>query len=137
MIMASRLTISNRPESQALLTEFIQKWAKERGLAAARRAGLERTAREIFQHLVTHAYASGQPGAITLMMEDSGARLRLMFEDDAPPHNPTVFNGPQNSGPNHQASGNSRPKQAPPLVESLIYYRTPDRKNRLVVFLNL
>ena len=50
-------------------------------------------AREIFLHLVAHAYASGQPGSITIIMEERGPRLRLMFEDDAPPHNPTVMNG--------------------------------------------
>jgi anti-sigma regulatory factor (Ser/Thr protein kinase) len=133
--MSSRLTVSNRQENVKVLVDFVQKWGQERGLAAARRDTLEQAVSGIFQHLVSHAYEPEQPGSIAMILEEKGARLRLMFEDDAPAHNPTGFNSLQpdspcsNSGPN--LLGVRR------LADSLIYYRTTDRKNRLVVFLTM
>jgi anti-sigma regulatory factor (Ser/Thr protein kinase) len=125
----SRLTLTNRPENQRLLLDFIQRWAKDRSLLPARLESLELAAGKIFRHLVDHAYQPGEPGSIAVQLEEKGPRLRLMFEDDAkppgldpkgedPPANPPHLNGLQH------------------LAESLIYYRTADRKNRLVVFLN-
>ncbi|MFZ0052642.1 MAG: hypothetical protein WAK96_12785, partial [Desulfobaccales bacterium] len=89
----------------------------------------------IFRHLVDHAYQPGEPGSIAVELEEKGPRLRLMFEDDAVPKN-SPENPPGNPG------GRASPVDAPnlkalePLAESLIYYRTADGKNRLVVFLN-
>ncbi|MCX5891790.1 MAG: hypothetical protein NTW80_02270 [Deltaproteobacteria bacterium] len=58
-----------------------------------------------------------------------------MFEDDARPHNC--------HGEAHCDSEGADPPTNTPhlnalqrLAESLIYYRTADKKNRLVVFLN-
>ncbi len=120
----SRLTMTNRPENLRLLLDFVQKWARDRNLPAARRETLELAAAEIFRHLVEQAYQPGEPGSIAVDLEEKGPRLRLMFEDDArPPSSQETrpaaphFNGLQR------------------LAESLIYYRTADRKNRLVVFL--
>ena len=126
----SRLTLTNRPENLRLLLDFIHKWSRDRSLPPARLDSLELVAGQIFRHLVEHAYQPGEPGSIAVALEEKGPRLRLMFEDDAkppitgnpkaadPPSNPPHLNGLQH------------------LAESLIYYRTADRKNRLVVFLN-
>ena len=126
----SRLTLTNRPENLRLLLDFVQKWSKDRSLPPARVDSLELVAGQIFRHLVEHAYQPGEPGSIAVALEEKGRRLRLMFEDDAkppipgnpkaaePPNNPPHLNGLQH------------------LAESLIYYRTGDKKNRLVVFLN-
>lgn len=126
----ARLTLTNRPENLRLLLDFIQRWASDRSLPPARLDSLELAAGKIFRHLVDHAYQPGEPGSIAVELVEKGPRLRLMFEDDAkpsstgnpktadPPVNPPHLNGLQH------------------LAESLIYYRTADRKNRLVVFLN-
>jgi len=132
---ASSLTLSNRQENLKLLLDFVQKWSEERNLAAARRSSLERAARKLFRHVVSHAYRPGQPGSIAVALEEKGARLRLIFEDDAPPHNPlntlgALPEGADPPGTNHHL------QQLQQLADSLIYYRTPDRKNRLVVFLS-
>ncbi|MCX5889210.1 MAG: ATP-binding protein [Deltaproteobacteria bacterium] len=131
----SRLTLTNRLENLGLLLDYIRKWAADRGLPAGKRVSLESAAAEIFRHLVNHAYQPGEPGSIAVELAEQGPRLRLMFEDDAvPPKSSGKL--PANPGPM------AAPLDAPPLnsfqhlAESLIYYRTADRKNRLVVFLN-
>ncbi len=132
---ASRLTLTNRPENLRLLEAFISQWSKDRGLPAARLRSLELAATRIFRHLVDHAYQPGEPGSIAVELEEKGPRLRLMFEDDAVPKN-SLEKPPGNPG------GMASPVDAlhlnalEHLAESLIYYRTADGKNRLVVFLN-
>ncbi len=134
-MVASRLTLTNRPENLRLLQDFIGQWSKDRGLPAARLRSLELAAQRIFQHLVDHAYQPGEPGSIAVDLEEKGPRLRLMFEDDAVPQN-SPETPPGNPG------GIASPVDTPHLnslqrlAESLIYYRTTDGKNRLVVFLN-
>ncbi len=134
-MVASRLTLTNRPENLRLLQDFIGQWSKDRGLPAARLRSLDLAAQRIFQHLVDHAYQPGEPGSIAVDLEEKGPRLRLMFEDDAVPQN-SPETPPGNPG------GIASPVDAPHLnslqrlAESLIYYRTTDGKNRLVVFLN-
>lgn len=133
--MTSRLTVSNRQESLKVLVDFVQHWSQEHGLAPARRDILERAVSGIFRHLIKYAYAPEQPGSIAVILEEKGPRLRLMFEDDAPPHNPTGFNSLQSNAPSLSPGPNLLSVR--PLADSLIYYRTTDRKNRLVVFLTM
>ena len=134
-MVASRLTLTNRAENLRLLEDFINRWSKDRGLPAARLRSLELAAKRIFQHLVGHAYQPDEPGSIAVELEEKGPRLRLMFEDDAVPKT-SPETSPGNPG------GMASPVDAPHLnslerlAESLIYYRTADGKNRLVVFLN-
>lgn len=133
--MLSRVTLSNREGNYQLLLDFIRKWAQERGLSATRRDGLEQAAEAIFRQLLAEAYRPYQPGSIAVELEEKGARLRLMFEDDAPPYVPTGFTGSQNPGPSAAPGRVLHLNGLQPVAESLIYYRTADRKNRLVVFL--
>ncbi len=133
--MLSRLTISNRQENIKVLVDFARQWGKEHGLSTARRDTLEQAVSGIFRHLVTHAYEPGQPGSIVVLLEEKGPRLRLMFEDDAPPHNPTGFNALIPGAPYQSPKPNLKSTRR--LADSLIYYRTTDRKNRLVVFLTM
>lgn len=135
--MPSRLTLSNRPENLKLLLDFVGKWAQERGLSASRQAALKGVAVEIFRHLVAHAYLPEQPGSITVVLEEKGPRLRLLFEDDAAPHNPTRLDKPTPPESANSSGGTPSLRRVQQLADSLIYYRTPDRKNRLVVFLTL
>jgi len=134
MNMNSRLILSNRRENVNLLLEYVRKWAGDRGLPANRRRSLEKAAKEIFRHLITHAYRPGQPGVIALALEQKGPRLRLMFEDDAAPHNPAGLSSPPAPGDPPQGNCDFY-NGLQQLAESLVYYRTADRKNRLVVFL--
>ena len=85
-MVASRLTLTNRPENLRLLEDFISQWSKDRGLPAARLRSLELAAKRIFRHLVDHAYQPGEPGSIAVELEEKGPRLRLMFGDDAVPN---------------------------------------------------
>ncbi len=126
----NRLTLTNRPENLRLLLDFIQRWAKDRSLAKARLDSLEQAAGKIFQHLVDHAYQPGEPGSIAVEVEEKGPRLRLMFEDDAKPSGLSDPNATDPPVTPPQMNGLAH------LAESLIYYRTADRKNRLVVFLS-
>lgn len=134
-MVASRLTLTNRAENVRLLEDFISQWSRDRGLPAARLRSLELAAKRIFQHLLDYAYQPDEPGSIAVELEEKGPRLRLMFEDDAVPKN-SHETSPGNPG------GMASPVDAPHLnslerlAESLIYYRTADGKNRLVVFLN-
>ena len=131
----SRLLLSNRPENLRLLLDFVQKWARERNLSADRLQSLEVAAGKIFRHLVDYAYQPGEPGSITVALAEKGPRLQLMFEDGA---GPSVL--PESSPGNPKAGEPHNPAPhlngLPRSVESLIYYRTADRKNQLVVFLN-
>jgi anti-sigma regulatory factor (Ser/Thr protein kinase) len=133
--MSSRLMISNRQENIGVLVNFVRQWGQEHGLSAARRDTLEQAVSGIFRHLVSHVYEPEQPGSIAVILEEKGPRLRLMFEDDAPAHNPTGFNSLQPDGPYPNPGSNLLSVR--PLADSLIYYRTTDKKNRLVVFLTM
>jgi Histidine kinase-like ATPase domain len=128
-MMDSRLTLSNRPENLKPLMQYVQKWAEDRGLSMNRRCSLEKAAEDIFRHLVTYAYQPDQPGSIAISLEERGPRLRLMFEDDAAPHNPSSL--PDGSALGACCLDNGLQQ----LAESLVYFRTADRKNRIIVFL--
>lgn len=125
-----RLTLTNRPENLRLLMDFIHRWARDRNLPPARLDSLELAAGKIFRHLLDHAYQPGEPGSIAVSLEEKGPRLRLMFEDDAKP------SGTANPQGAYPPSNQPHLNGLQHLAESLIYYRTADRKNRLVVFLN-
>ncbi len=131
----ARLTLTNRPENLRLLLEFIRKWAKDRGLPPGKITALQTAAREIFRHVVNHAYQPNEPGSIAVELAEKGPRLRLMFEDDSGPQPPP-------GDPLENSAAANPLLDTPPLnslqhlADSLIYYRTADRKNRLVLFLN-
>jgi hypothetical protein len=128
-MMDSRLTLSNRPENLKPLMKYVRKWAEDRGLSMNRRCSLEKAVEDIFRHLVTYAYQPDQPGSIAISLEERGPRRRLMFEDDAAPHNPSSI--PDGSALSACRLDNGLQQ----LAESLVYFRTADRKNRLIVFL--
>ena len=130
-MMDSRLTLSNRLENLKPLIKYVRKWAEDRGLSPNRQCSLEKAAEDIFRHLVTQAYQPDQPGSIAIAMEERGPRLRLMFEDDASPHNSSSLPAPD--GP--AFSGACLDNGLQQLAESLVYFRTADRKNRMIVFL--
>jgi len=135
MTNASRIILSNRQENLSLLLEFIRRWARDRRLSATRQASLEKVAGAIFQHLLSSVYRPGEPGSIAISLQEKEPRLCVLFEDDAPPHDPAdllaVAAPAQCPAPKAP-----HPEGWRHLVESLIYYRTTDRKNRLVVFLS-
>jgi len=133
-MMNSWLTLSNRQENLKLLLDYVRKWAKEHSLPPNRQHSLEKVAEEIFRHLVTHAYRSDQPGSIAISLEEKGPRLQLTFEDDAAPHNPGSLSGLPAPGTPDPASCDLY-NGLQQLAESIVYYRTADRKNRVVVFL--
>lgn len=132
------LALSNRPENLKVLINYVEEWAIDRGLPTDPRSCLEKAVEEIFRHMVIHAYQPDQPGVITISLEQRGTRLNLIFEDDAAFHNPGSLSGlsaidgtiPADRTPNN---GNGLQQ----LAESFVYYRTTDRKNRLVVSLVL
>ena len=132
--MVSRLTLSNRQENLKFLVDFIRRWAKDRNVSPSRRSNLEMVSGEIFRHLVTHAYRPGQPGSIAITLEEKGPRLRLTFEDDAGA--PAGPNLPQDLGPHYPAGGCPHLNGVLQVAESIVYYRTADKKNRLVLFIS-
>jgi len=133
--MVSRLSLSNRPENLKALREFLRNWGKQRGLSRSRLKSLEKAAAEIFQFITNRVYQPGVPGSMTVILEDKGVRLRLVFEDDGPPYDAATLSAlypnadPPPSGPNL-----SRLRE---WSDSLVYYRTADQKNRLVTFYTL
>jgi anti-sigma regulatory factor (Ser/Thr protein kinase) len=127
--MNSWLILSNRRENLSLLRDYVRQWADEHGLPAQRGRTLEKAAEEIFRYLVTSAYQPEQPGSISISLEKRGPRLRLSIEDDAPPHHP----GRPGGLPAPAAATLFDDLQQ--LAESLVYYRTAERKNRMVIFL--
>jgi anti-sigma regulatory factor (Ser/Thr protein kinase) len=133
-MMNSWLTLSNRQENLKLLMDYVRKWAGEHRLPSNRQVSLEKAAEEIFRHLVNHAYRPDQPGSIAVSLDEKGPRLRLTFEDDAAPHHAGSLSGlpaPGNPDPASCLLYNGLQQ----LAESVVYYRTADRKNRMVVFL--
>lgn len=126
-----RLVMSNRPENLELLRDFVGHWSESRGLSPRRRECLEQAAAGIFQHLVGETYGPERHGAISVSLEDQGPRVRLVFEDDAPPFSHAGFN----SLPGTTPSSDAPPTLTAvcPLADSLIYYRTEDHKNRFVL----
>jgi hypothetical protein len=126
-----RLTLSNRPENLEPLLQYVRKWAEDQSLSPNRRFCLEKAVEDIFRHLVTYAYQPDQPGSSAIFLEQRGARLRLMFEDDAAPHNPSSLPAPDGSALNTCRLDNGLQQ----LAESQVYFRTADRKNRMIVFL--
>ena len=130
-MMDPRLTLSNRLENLKPLMKYVQKWAEDRGLSPNRRCSLEKAVEDVFRHLVAYAYQPDQPGSIAVSLEERGPRLRLMFEDDAAPHNSSHPPGPDGLA----LIGCRLDYSLQPLAESLVYFRTADRKNRMIVFL--
>ena len=114
--------------------DYVRNWAGEHRLPPNRQDSLAKAAEEIFHHLVNHAFRPDQPGSIAVGIEEKGPRLRLTFEDDAAPHHASSLSGlpaPGNPDPASCLLYNGLQQ----LAESVVYYRTADRKNRLVVFL--
>jgi anti-sigma regulatory factor (Ser/Thr protein kinase) len=133
--MLNRLTLSNRPENVKPLQEFLRKWGKQRGLARGRVRSLEKAAKEIFQFIITNVYAPGVPGSMAITVEEKGARLRLVFEDDGPPYDAATLDAlSPNALPSSSGLNLSRSKE---WTDSVVYYRTVDHKNRLVTFYTL
>lgn len=135
-MMPSRLTLSNRQENLKLLMDFIRQWARDHRVASSRRSNLELAAEEIFLHLVTRIYRPGQPGSIAVTLEEKGPRLRLIFEDDAAGLTPGGLNLPQPQGAQAPSCNSPYLNGVLKVAESIVYYRTADRKNRLVVFIS-
>ena len=135
MMTTSRITLSNRPENLKLLLDFVGKWSRDRGLSSRRQHNLETAATKIFGHLVSHAYRPGQPDSIVISLEEKGPRLRLIFEDDAAPLPPAGQGGLPAPALPVLGKDLSQLNGLQQLAESLSYYRTSDRKNRLVFFL--
>ena len=133
-MMTSWLTLSNRQENLKLLMDYIRNWSGEHRLPPTRQDSLEKAAEEIFRHLVNHAYRPDQPGSIAVSLEEKGPRLRLTFEDDAAPHHASSLSGlPAPGYPDPASCLLYNGLQQ--LAESVVYYRTADRKNRMVLFL--
>lgn len=132
-MMNSWLTLSNRQENLKLLLDYVRKWAGEHNLPPNRQHSLEKVAEEIFRHLLNHAYRPDQFGSIAVSLEEKGPRLRLTFEDDAASHHDSLSGLPAPSNPDPASYVLYNGLQQ--LAESVVYYRTADRKNRMVVFL--
>jgi hypothetical protein len=130
-MIAPGLTLGNRLENLKPLMNYVRKWAEDRSLSPNRRTSLEKVVVDIFRHLVTYAYQPDQPGSIAISLAERGPRLRLMFEDDAAPHNPSSLPAPDGSALSARRLDNGLQQ----LAESLVYFRTADRKNRMIVFL--
>ncbi len=128
---SARLVLRSRPESLPVLREFIRRWGTDRGLSLGRQERLEQAAAGVFQHLVGEGYGAERHGAIAVCLEDRHPQLRLVFEDDAPPFNPAGFRGL--SLVTVPGGGTPGDGAASPLADSLIYYRTEDHKNRVVL----
>ena len=130
--MVSRLTLSNRPENLKVLRAFLRTWGQQRGLARSRLKSLEKAATEIFHFITNRVYHPGVPGSMSVLLEDTGVRLRLVFEDDGPPYDAATLNA---LSPNaHSASPGHNLSRLKEWSDSLVYYRTADHKNRLVTF---
>ena len=130
--MVSRLTLSNRPENLKVLRAFLRTWGQQRGLARSRLKSLEKAATEIFYFIINRVYHPGVPGSMSVILEDKGVRLRLVFEDDGPPYDAATLNA---LSPNaHSASPGRNLSRLKEWSDSLVYYRTADHKNRLVTF---
>lgn len=130
--MVSRLTLSNRLENLKTLREFLRAWGEQRGLARNRIRSLEKAAAEIFHFIITRVYRPGVPGSLSILLEDKGVRLRLVFEDDGPPYDPATLDA---ISPNaHLSPSAPNLSRLQEWSDSLVYYRTADQKNRLVTF---
>lgn len=133
--MVSRLTLSNRPENVNPLKEFLRSWGRQRGLAPRRIKNLEQAAAEIFSFIITRVYPPGLPGSITVELEEKGVRLRMVFEDDGPPYDAVTLEALAPHAGSYPSSLNlSHLKE---WIDSVVYYRTADQKNRLVTFYTL
>ena len=97
--------------------------------------GLEKAASDIFRFIITRVYPPGLPGSLAVTLEEKGARLRLVFEDDGPPFDAATLDAlSPDTPPSASGLDLSRLKE---WSESVVYYRTPDEKNRLVTFYTL
>jgi len=132
--MVSSLTLSNRPENLKALREFLRDWGKQRGLARGRLKSLEKAGSEIFTFIIKRVYRPGVPGSLTVILEDKGVRLRLVFEDDGPPYDAPTLDA---ISPNAHPSPGANLSRLKEWSDSLVYYRTADQKNRLVTFFTL
>jgi|UniRef100_A0A7C3UZ87 anti-sigma regulatory factor (Ser/Thr protein kinase) len=133
--MASRLTLSNRRENLNVLKAFLRTWGRQRGLASGKIKSLEEAAAEIFQFILTRVYPPGLPGSISIELEEKGVRLRMVFEDDGPPYDAAAMEAlcPPTGG---SSAGLNLPQHTE-WIDSVVYYRTADQKNRLVTFYSL
>ncbi|MEJ2069443.1 MAG: ATP-binding protein [Syntrophobacterales bacterium] len=132
--MVSRLTLSNRPENLKALREFLRDWGKQRGLSRNRLKRLEKAASDIFHFIIKRVYRPEVPGSLTIILEDKGVRLRLVFEDDGPPYDAPTLDA---ISPNAHSSPDHNLSRLQEWSDSLVYYRTADQKNRLVTFYTL
>jgi anti-sigma regulatory factor (Ser/Thr protein kinase) len=133
--MPDQLTLSNRPENLKPLQEFLRNWGRQRGLTKGRIKGLEKAASAIFRFIITRVYPPGLPGSLAVTLEEKGARLRLVFEDDGPPFDAATLDALSPNAPPSPSGVNLSRLQE--WSESVVYYRTPDQKNRLVTFYTL
>ncbi|MBW1917876.1 MAG: ATP-binding protein [Deltaproteobacteria bacterium] len=136
--MGVNLSLSNRPENLALLNEALQAQALEWGLSERSLAHLELIGEELFINIVNHGYEPGQSGQIDVTVEQQGPRLRLIMEDDARPFDLLLnYYPPEDLDLESRPIGGLGICLVRRLAESIVYYRTADNKNRLVVYLPL
>lgn len=131
--MVDRLTLSNRPENAKTLQEFVRAWGRQRGWNRTRLKLLEKAAGKIFLFLLQQGYPAGQPGSVTVGLEEREVRTRLVFEDDGQPYRLETLDA-FSQLPGERPSGINL-GWLKDYLDSLVYCRTPEQKNHLVLFL--
>lgn len=76
------------------LAGFIEQATEALGLARARRDALQLCGEEVFANIAMHGTHAG-PVQVAVTLEGDGETQRLIFEDDAPPFDPTQVGDPK------------------------------------------
>lgn len=134
--MGVSLTVSNRPDNLALIQRLVSEQSREWELSARAQAHLELVAEELFTNVVNYGYNPGDSGQIAVFLDRQGPRIRLILEDDARPFDPTrEYPSSNDLDLENRPIGGLGLCLIRRLAESIVYYRTADNKNRIVVYL--
>lgn len=92
------ITCEGRLESLGPLLDFVDRAAADAGVEPDTAFAIRLAAEEVCTNVITHGYAGGAPGPVTLRLRRDGGALELVIEDRAPLFDPTVLPRPDLSG---------------------------------------
>lgn len=78
----------SRPEAWKAARAFVERFAREARLGREHGLRTNLVVEELFMNTVRHGHRGGSDAPVWITLEGDQGRVRLVYEDDAPPFNP-------------------------------------------------
>ena len=78
----------SRQEAWKAARAFVERFAREAGLAREKGLRTNLVVEELFMNTVRHGHRGGSDAPVWITLEGQDGHVRLVYEDNAPPFNP-------------------------------------------------